>query len=143
MLKLLNLSDGAVHLLKINGDDYQWPAHALQSSEEPSASIPLSIWNKRLGHPNFPSLKTHLNRLNIPYTDNSSGYICDNCLWAKATKTYCRDPQKQLEGPYQFIHTDLVGLINHVGFSGERYFFTFIDDAIRMTDTYTETKKSN
>ena len=39
--------------------------------------------------------------------------------------------------------TDLVGPINPVGFSGERYFFTFTNDATRMPDTYTETKKSN
>ena len=142
LLKPLNLSDGAVHLLKINNNDYQWLPHALRSVAEP-ATTSLSTWHKRLGHPNFSSLKAYLNRLYIPYTDDSSGYICDSCLRAKATKTYCRDPQKRSERPYQFIHTDLVGPINPVGFSDERYFFTFTDDATRMTDTYTGTKKSD
>ena len=41
------------------------------------------------------------------------------------------------------MHTDLVGPINPVGFSGERYFFMFTDDATRMTDTYTGIKKSD
>lgn len=61
LLKPLNLSDAAIHLLKINDNDYQSPVHTLQSSAEPSASTALSIWHKQLGHPNFPSLKAHLN----------------------------------------------------------------------------------
>ena len=142
LLRPLNLSDGAVHLLKVGNNDYQWPPHALRSVVQPKTT-PLSIWHKRLGHPNFPALKAHLNRINIPYTDDSSGYICDSCLRAKATKIYCRDPQKRAERPYQYIHTDLVGPINPIGFAGERYFFTFTDDATRMTDTYTGTRKSD
>ena len=88
LLKPLNLSDRAVHLLKVGVGNYQWPLHARRSVVEP-ATTPLSIWHKRLGHPNFPSLKTYLNHLNIPYTDDFIGYIRDSCLRAKATKTYC------------------------------------------------------
>ena len=144
LLKPLNLSDGAVHLLRVDADTYQWPLHALRNSTiSSSAPLPLSIWHKRLGHSNFSSLKTHLNRLNIKFNDDSDGYICDSCLQAKATKTYHRDPQKRSSKPYQFVHTDLVGPINPVGFSGEKYFFTFTDDATRMTETYTGTKKSD
>ncbi len=51
--------------------------------------------------------------------------------------------QKRSEGPYQFINTDLVAPINLVGFSCKRYFFTFTDDATKMTDTHTETRESN
>lgn len=58
-------------------------------------------------------------------------------------QTYNRDPQKRSNRPYQFVHTDLVGPINPIGFSGEKYFFTFTDDATRMTETYTGTKKSD
>ena len=46
LLKPLNLSDGAVRLLKIEGNDYQWPAHALRSSSEVSADLPISTWHK-------------------------------------------------------------------------------------------------
>lgn len=37
----------------------------------------------------------------------------------------------------------MVRPVNPVGFLGKRYFFTFTDDATRMTDTYTGTKKSD
>lgn len=51
-------------------------------------------------------------------------HICDSCQRAKVIKTYNREPQKRAQQPYQFIHTDLVGPINSVGFLSEQYFFT-------------------
>lgn len=142
LLKPLKLSDGAVHLLKINNNNYQWPCYLLKSIVEPTITF-LSTWHEQLGHSNFSLLKTDINWLDIPSINDSSRYICDSCFWAKATKTYCQDPHKQLEWPYQFIYTDLIKPINLVSFSRKRYFFTFTDDAIRMTDIYTKTKKSN
>ena len=68
LLKPLNLSDGAVHLLRVDADTYQ-PPHALRMSASLLPS-PFSIWHKHLGHLNFSSLKTHLNRLNIKYDDS-------------------------------------------------------------------------
>ena len=44
---------------------------------------------------------------------------------------------------YQYIHTDLIGLINLTGFGGERYFFTFTDDFSRYTKIFTGSKKSD
>ena len=41
------------------------------------------------------------------------------------------------------MHNNYVRLINPVSFSGKKYFFIFIDNASRMTDTYTKIKKSN
>lgn len=117
LLKPLNLSDGAVNLLRIDDVTYRWPLHALQSTSSPSV-FPLSIWHKRLGHTNFSSLKTFLRHFDIAYVDDSDRYICDSCQRAKATKIFNREPQR----PYQFIYTDLVGPINPVSFSGERYF---------------------
>lgn len=142
LLQPLNLTDGAVHLLRVDAETYQ-PYVLRSSTTSSSAPLLLSVWHKRLGHSNFSALKTHLNRLNIKFDDDSDRYICDSCLRAKATKTYHRDPQKRSDRPHQFVHTDLVGPINLVGFSGEKYFFTFTDDATRMTETYTGTKKSD
>ena len=144
MLKPLNLSDGVVHPLRVDVDTYQGPLHVLRSSTTSSSTpLPLSIWYKRLGHSNFSSLKTYLNHLNIKFNNNSDRYICNSCLRAKATKTYHQDSRKRSSKPYQFVHTDLVGPINHVAFSGEKYFFIFTDNTTRMTETYTGTKKSD
>ena len=41
------------------------------------------------------------------------------------------------------MHNESVGHINSLGFLDEKYFFTFTDNDIRMTETYTGTKKSD
>ncbi len=75
--------------------------------------------------------------------DDSEGYVYDSCQRAKATKIYNQEPQKGSQQSYQFTHTELVGLINPVGFAGEQYFFTFTDDCTRYTETYTSLMKSD
>lgn len=45
--------------------------------------------------------------------------------------------------PYQFVYTNLVGLINPISFLGKKYFFTFIDNTTKITETYMRTKKNN
>ena len=115
--------------------------HTRSLSSQTSFSI--TIWHKRLGHTNFASLRRYLKRLGVDYVDDAEGHICDSCQRAKATKVYNRDSQKRSQQPYQFIHTDLVGPINPVGFSGERYFFTFTDNCTRYTEIYTGSKKSD
>ncbi len=70
--------------------------------------------------------------------------MCDSCQRAKVIKTYNRhEPQKQASIAYQFIHTDLLGPINPVGFWGERYFFIFTDNFTRYTEVYTGVQKSD
>lgn len=143
LLKPLNLSDAAVFLAKIDDETYKWPPLAFLNTSSPQTFSPLTIWHKRLGHINFPSLKANLKKLEVGYTDDSESHICDSCQRAKATKIYNREPQKRPQQPYQFIHTDLVGPIDPVGFACERYFFTFTNDCTRYTETYTGSKKSD
>lgn len=91
LLRPLNLSDGTVNLLRVKSSTCQWPLNALQATTSSSSISLLSTWHKRLGHTNFPSLKTFLRRLKIPFSDDSNGYICDSCYRAKATKIYNRE----------------------------------------------------
>lgn len=142
LFKPLNLSERVINLLRVDNTTYQWPPHALRCMSSPLV-MPLSTWHKRLGHTNFSSLKTFLCHLNLPYTDDSDGHICDSCQHAKTTKIYNREPQSRAKCPYQFIHIDLIGPISPIGFVGERYFFTFTNDCTRMTETYTGTRKSD
>lgn len=79
LLQPLNLTDGAVHLLRVDAKTYQ-PYVLRSSTTSSSAPLLLSVWYKRLGHSNFSALKTHLNRLNIKFDNDSDGYICDSCL---------------------------------------------------------------
>lgn len=103
----------------------------------------LSTWHKWLGHINFPVFKFFLHRLKIEFNDDSNGYICDSYQWTKTTKIYNRQPQKQVQWSYQFIHTDLENLIKPIGFLEEQYFFIFTNDCTTLIETYTNTKKSD
>ncbi len=143
LLKLLNLSDAALFFVKIDDKTYKWPPHAFLSSSSSQTSSPITIWHKSLGHTNFASLRRYLKRLEVDYVDDAEVHIYDSCQLAKATKVYNRDPKKRSQQPYQFIHTDLVGPINPVRFSGKRHFFTFTDDCTRYTEIYTGSKKNN
>lgn len=135
-------SNSAAHLTQIDDDTYEWPVHAYRTTTSPR--LPLTVWHQRLCHLNFPSLKQHLRKLEIDYLDDSEKHVCDSCQRAKATKIYNRhEPQKRATTAYQFVHTDLVGPINPVGFGGERYFFTFTDNLTRYTEIQTGAQKSD
>lgn len=140
LLKLLNLSDAAVHLTRADERVYQGP-HVYQTVNTPS--LPLTTWHKRLGHLNLVALRKYLNELGISFVNDGKDHVWDSCQRAEATKIYNQEPQERSQHPYQFIHTDLVGPITPTGFSGERYFLTFTDDCTRHTETYTGTKKSD
>ena len=140
LLQPLNLSDSAVNLTHINNDIYKGPL----IYQTTNTKLPLTTWHKRLGHLNFALLKQYLRQLDIEYSNDLPGHICDSCQRAKATKIYNRQkPQKRAKAPFQFTHTDLVGPISPVGFGGGKYFFTFTDDFTRYTETYTGVKKSD
>lgn len=141
LLKPLNMSDAAVHLLRIDDNVYQ--GSMVSQTSVTASNLPLTTWHKRLGHLNFPSLRRRLRTFEIPFIEDARDFVCDSCQRAKASKIYNCKPQKRSEHPYQFIHTDLVGPISPTGFSGERYFFTFTDDCTRHTETYTGAKKSD
>ena len=84
----------------------------------------------------------YLKKLNISYVDNTSkDFYCDSCEIAKATKKYNRTPQKRPLELFQEIYIDMIGPIKPLGFSGERYFFTFTDGHSRFTYVYTATHK--
>ncbi len=79
LLKPLNLSNGAVNLLRVDNSTYQEPPSILYTTSRLTSILPLSVWHKCLGHTNFPSLKTFLHRLKNSFSDDSNGYIYDSC----------------------------------------------------------------
>lgn len=83
LLKLLNLSDAAVHLTRADERTYQGPSvHQTVSS----SSLPLTTWHKRLGHLNLVALRKYLNKPGISFVDDGKDHVCDSCQRAKATK---------------------------------------------------------
>ena len=131
-----------MNLLRVNSSTYQ-PPSILQTTASSLSTFFLSTWYKRLGHMNFASLKTFLQCLKIVFNNNSNNYLCDSCQRAKTIKIYNQELQRHAKQSYQFIYTNLVRPIKPIGFAKERYFFTFIDDCTRLTETYIGVKKSD
>lgn len=100
LLKPLNLSDGAVNLLRIDNITYQRPPNILHIIWNPASVFSLFVWHKHLRHTNFPFLKTFLHCFSIFFSNNCDDYICDSCQQAKTTKIYNQRPQKHVKRPY-------------------------------------------
>lgn len=49
------------------------------------SALSLTIWHKRFGHLNFPTLRIYLDYLQILFYDDSKGHVCDSCQLTKAT----------------------------------------------------------
>lgn len=86
LLRPLNLSDAAVQLLRVDDKTYKWLTQAFCTTSPDN--LPLTTWHKQLGHIDFRSLKSLLQRLEVEYVNKSEGHICDSCQRAKATKMY-------------------------------------------------------
>ncbi len=80
--QLLNFTDSAVNLTHIDNNTDKWPTQAYRTAvTKPS----LTVWHKRLRHLNFPGLKQYLKRLDISYSDDSAGQVCDSCQCSMTT----------------------------------------------------------
>lgn len=94
LLKLLNLTNKAVNILKVDDNTYQWPTNILYIMANSFYFITLTTWHKRLDHTYFTSLNTFLRHLKVSLIDDSKNNICDSCNRAKAIKIYNYEPQK-------------------------------------------------
>ncbi len=137
LLYPLNLFVSAANLLKTKSNFYKDTEPKIHQTS--SNKLSLTVWHKRFGHLNFPTLRKHLAHHNIHYTDNK--HIYNSSEKAKATKQYNRTPQKRVKKPYQFVHTDLIGSITPMEFGAKKYFFTFTNDYTRITEIYTWRQK--
>lgn len=93
--KLLNFSNIALFLTKINDKIYIWPSHAFLNLLLSQTFLLLITWHKRLGHTNFSILKVYQKKLKVGYIDVLESYVYNTCHQAKATKIYNKKPQKR------------------------------------------------
>ena len=101
----------------------------------------LSMWHRRLGHMNYPHLRTYLKRLNYAYFDDCSDDHCDSCKLVKTRRKPNKGgTNKRPDEAFHTIHTDLVP-ITVLGFEKERYYVTFTDDYTRWMEVCTAKNK--
>ena len=129
--------------------DMQWepvaaagPEFALTASLQQTIVTPAAILHKRMGHTAYTGLLRMLGRAEgmegVSVADLKSastiggtgGRTCGVCVATKLAARSHPSVQYQITSarPLELVHTDVAGPINTVGWRGERYFCTLLDD---------------
>ncbi|KAG6438785.1 hypothetical protein O3G_MSEX000222 [Manduca sexta] len=104
-------------------------------------------WHRILGHTNFYNVsKLCENNLCIGLPqkiENDYYYQCEICLENKMSNLpFNSNKKSRTTDLLQIIHTDVNGPINPIGFGGEKYFVSFIDDFSKLAKVYCINSKS-
>lgn len=102
-------------------------------------------WHRALGHVNFQ----YLNKLisdklvdGLPDKIENTEMKCSNCIQSKMCNVPFENNRRKTTEILELIHTDLNGPHNTTGYSGEKYFLTFIDDYSKCTRIFCIKNKS-
>ena len=96
-------------------------------------------WHRALGHINFQYLDRLVNEKLIEgLPDRLENIImkCATCIQSKMANVPFENKSTNFKDVLELIHTDLNGPRRTVGFGGERYFLSFIDDFSKCSKTY-------
>ena len=113
------------------------PKNSMNKKGESSVYIVDSsiLWNGRLGHVNYGSLKRMVNLECLPKIAFDPNHKCLICVEAKMTKVPFKNVERNTE-PLGLIHTDICDLKFIQTTGGKKYFITFIDDSSRYCYIY-------
>ena len=95
--------------------------------------------HRTLGHVNFNYLNSMCknNTLEGLHREIESDYYkCATCIENKMHNISFDNNRKRAKDILEIVHTDLNGPHNTVGYKGETYFITFIDDYRKLTKIY-------
>ena len=96
-------------------------------------------WHRTLGHVNFNCLNTmcknHVSQ-GLPSEIETDYYKCATCVENKMHNIPFDNNRKRAKDILEIVHTDLNGPHNTVGYRGEKYFITFIDDYSKLAKIY-------
>lgn len=102
-------------------------------------------WHRALGDINFEYLgKLVKDKLlnGLPEKLESCKMKCPNCIQSKMTNQFFDNDRTETSETLELVHTDLNGPHTTLGYGGEKYFLTFIDDYSKCTKTFCIKSKS-
>lgn len=102
-------------------------------------------WHRALGHVNFQYLNKLINNKlveGLPDKIESTEMKCSNCIQSKMANVPFANNRTKTTEILELIHTDLNGPHNTIGYGGEKYFLTFIDDYSKCTRIFCIKSKS-
>lgn len=93
-------------------------------------------WHRALGHVNFQYLNKLVNNKlvdGLPDKIENTDMKCSNCIKSKMCNVPFENNRTKTTEILEIIHTDLNGPHSTIGYGGEKYFLTFIDDYSKCT----------
>lgn len=102
-------------------------------------------WHRLLGHVNFKYLNTLSEEQlldGIPIKLESEFMKCKTCIESKMHNIPFKNNRKGAKGILEIVHTDVCGPFKTVGFRGENYFISFIDDYSKIAKVYSIKSKA-
>lgn len=101
-------------------------------------------WHHLLGHVNFKywNILSKNQLLNgIPEEIEPEFMKCKTCIENKINNTSFENNRENAKDIMENVHSDLCGPFNTVGFNGDKYFISFIDDYSKIARVYTSKSK--
>lgn len=99
----------------------------------------MQLWHRRLAHLHPNSMKKILP--NVQFSEDLDPY-CDTCIKAKHKQRFERTRVPRSIKPFDLIHSDLCGPLEH-SIGGAAYYIIYIDDCTRYTEIYFLTTKTS
>jgi len=98
--------------------------------------LPIQLWHQRLGHLNYPMIRTLSQTLSdVKITEDQDYHLCVPCL-EKRSRKYNKGPSQRAKEFLGLIHSDLCGPFLIQLITGSKYFMIFVDDKTRYTWVY-------
>ena len=94
-----------------------------------------NLWQGRLGHVNYDSLRKLIGLDHIPAFQIDSQHKCEICVEAKPTRSSFQSIERHIE-PLDLIHSDICDLKFVQTRGGNKYFITFVDDSLTCCYVY-------
>lgn len=103
----------------------------------------LHMWHRRLGHPNFRSLKLVLNNFSLPYCSTTKFDFCNSCSSNKSHRLSFFPTSLQSTHPLHILYSDVWGPSPILSLDKNRYYVVFVDHYTKYSWLYTLKNKSD
>jgi transposase InsO family protein len=108
-----------------------------------SSSDKWQLWHSRLGHPSAKVLSSLSHSFNFNFLSKSILEHCHHCLAGKMHQLPFPNSNKQVQSPFELVHSDLWGPAPVVSTNAFRYYLVFVDEFTKFTWVYLLKHKSD
>jgi transposase InsO family protein len=108
-----------------------------------SSSDKWQLWHSRLGHPSAKVLSSLSHSFNFNFLSKPVLEHCHHCLAGKMHQLPFPSSNKQVQSPFELVHSDLWGPSPVVSTNAFRYYLVFVDEFTKFTWVYLLKHKSD